>query len=189
MSESFLSDLQELIACSVSLEEYNTETGKRLKKVKLVECDDSNGKEISSIEVVGLPRDTFVFKADAFPQPQALFNDINEVRKRADYILLARDSDKKRIVFIEMKRTKDSKHGIVAQLHGAACVMDYCKAVLEHFFGKNCIVGFEERFVSCIHASGKKGTHPDRTAPIHNIPEQLLKLKGHSITYQQLIRN
>lgn len=189
MPENFLPHLRELIACDVSVEDYN-ENGSSLKKVELVERDNVSGEIISSFVISGLPQESFVFKADAFPQPQALFNDVKEVRKRADYILLAKDSTKRRVVFIEMKRTKDSEHGIIAQLRGAACIMDYCNAVLKRFWGESaCITGFDERFVSCAHTSSKRGTHPNRHAPIHNVPEQLLKLKGHSITYQQLIRN
>ena len=113
MPENFLPHLRELIACSIAVEGDHV-NGSSLKKVELIERDNVSGEKISSIEITGLPMDSFVFKADAFPQPQALFNDVQEVRKRADYILLAKDSDKKRIVFIEMKRSKDSEHGIIA---------------------------------------------------------------------------
>lgn len=189
MPENFLPHLRELIACSIAVEDDHAK-GSSLKKVELIERDNVSGEKIYSIEITGLPMDSFVFKADAFPQPQALFNDVQEVRKRADYILLAKDSDKKRIVFIEMKSSKDSEHGIIAQLRGAACIMDYCNAVLKRVWGDSaCVKGFEERFVSCSHASGKKGTRPKRNDPIHNVPANLLKLKGHSITYQQLIRS
>lgn len=186
MPENFLTRLRELIACSVSMEDYN-ENGSSLKKVELVERDNVSGEIISSVVITGLPMDSFVFKADAFPQPQALFNDVEEVRKRADYILLAKDSTKKCVVFIEMKRTKDSRHGIIAQLRGAACIMDYCNAVLKRVWGE-VARGFDEHFVSCAHTSSKRGTYPNRHDSIHNVPDRFLKLKGHSITYQQLIR-
>lgn len=96
-----------------------------------------------------MPDDTLVFKVDAFPAPHSFFNDVNGVRKRADYVLLAQKADKKRALFIEMKRTKGKEHEIHAQLRGAACVLDYCNAILARFFGENSIAkGFAERYVS-----------------------------------------
>ena len=147
-------------------------------------------RKVSSVIIKDLPEEVLVFKADSFPQPQALFSaKYAYARKRADFILFANNSGKKRIVFIEMKRTKDSENGIIAQLKGAACVMDYCKAVSNRFLGiSKCFNGAEERFVSLSNTIGKRATYPDRNAPLHDTPDCLLKLKGHSFTYHELIR-
>lgn len=197
MPSTFLPALHELIASSVPIRDY-TENNEQSRNVVLEECQSGSrrltgkhkrGKPVSKIEIKDLPENTFVFKADTFPQPQALFNDIREVRKRADYILIAKDSDKQRIVFIEMKATKDSEHGIKAQLRGAACIMDYCNSILKYFWDKSAVVlNYEPRFVSCSHTTGKNCMHPNRNQPLHDTPENLLKLKGHSFTYQQLIK-
>ncbi len=191
MSKSFLPKLQELIACSVERERKN---GKILNEVVLKEINEQDGSIVSQVTISNLPDDTFIFKVDAaFPEPDQFFNDIEGVRKRADYILLAQKNDKKRVLFIEMKRTKDSENGIHAQLRGASCVLDYCKAVLLRFLGEETILnGFEERYVSFGGHQHKRLTGRDsatnRNAPLNDSPENMQKLKGHSFTYQQLIR-
>lgn len=198
MPRMFLPGIHELVASTVPVGKY-TKNGEYSRNVVLEEWRYAKNIEtgeyekvelVSSIEIKDLPENVFVFSADAFPQPQALFNDVREVRKRADFILIAKAPDKQRIVFIEMKRTKDSEHGIVAQLRGAACIMDYCNSILKYFWGDSAVVSdYVPRFVSCSHNSAKRGTRADRTAPIHDIPDRLLKLCGKSFTYQQLIRN
>ena len=192
-----LCTLKELIASQVPI--HSTTEGDSSRSVTLQELDirkDPISQEVietrvvSSVTIDNLPERAFVFRADAFPQPQALFDSVfSYVRKRADYILLANESGKKRIVYIEMKKEKDSEDGIIAQLKGAACVMDYCKAVLTRFFEiSGCFIGAEERFVSLSGTTGKRSTHPDRNALLHDSPERLLKLKGHSFSYRELIR-
>ncbi len=191
MSKSFPSKLQELIACSVERERKN---GKILNQVVLTEIDKLDGSIVSEVTISDLPDDTFIFKVDeAFPEQTKFFNDINGVRKRADYIILSQNEDKKRAIFIEMKRTKDSENGIHAQLRGASCVLDYCKAVLLRFLGEETMLnGFEERYVSFGGHQHKRLTGLDsatnRNAPLNDSPENMQKLKGHSFTYQQLIR-
>ena len=198
MSEDFLPELQELIACNIPIRNY-TSDGEASRNVVLEEWtyeqDLQTGEfkrkeRISCIEIKDLPQDIFVFKVDAFPQPQALFNDIREARKRADFILIANgDNGQKRIVFIEMKRTKDSNHGIVSQLRGAICIMDYCNSVLKNFWAESAMIrGYEYRFVSISKVLGKRATH-QADDPLHNIPENRLRLKGNSFTYRQLIRH
>ena len=129
---SLFCTLEQLIASQVPISPPGEDDSSR--SVVLYELDirrdPISGEEIerrvvSSVTISELPEHAFVFRADAFPQPQALFSDsIPFVRKRADYILLASESGKDRIVFIEMKRHKDSEEGIIAQLKGAACIMD-----------------------------------------------------------------
>ena len=144
---------------------------------------------ISSVEISRLPQKTLIFKADCFPEPALLFSNSREERKRADYILLAEDNGKRHVVFIELKRTKDLRHGIVAQLKGAACVMDYCNSIMRRFWGQQfSFAQYEERFVSFSNTMGNKPIRIDPKCPIHSTPELFMPLKGHSLTYRQLIR-
>ena len=197
MSEDFLPELRELIACSIPIRNC-TKNGEVSRNVMLEEWtyekdlltgELKRGEQISCIEIKDLPQNIFVFKVDAFPQPQALFNDVKEVRKRSDFILIANGNNgQKRIIFIEMKRTKDSDHGIVSQLRGAICIMDYCNSILKNFWAESAMIkGYEYRFVSISSASGKHTTHR-ADDPLHNIPENRLRLKGNSFTYRQLIK-
>lgn len=192
----FLSQLQELIACSIPIFDKKEGNGTISRTVTLEEIVSKENPithaweptTISSITITGIPEKAFIFKVDCFSQPQALFNDIKDVRKRADYILLAEEKNKKRAVFIEMKRTKDTENNIKAQLRGAACILDYCNSVLKRFWkGATLTTKFDERFVSCSHNSRKNGSI-DPKMPIHDTPDKLLKLNGSTFTYQQLIR-
>lgn len=192
MRNSFLPEMRELIASLVPITKEK-ENGKSSNQVVLTEVSAIDGTVVSEVTIRDLPDDVMVFKVDAFPAPDKLFNDIVGVRKRADFILLAQKEDKKRAIFIEMKRTKDSEWGIMAQLRGASCVLDYCNSILTHFFGEHTTVkGFEERYVSIGGNASKRPTHVDvagdRNAPLNDVPERMQKLKSHSFTYQQLIR-
>jgi len=190
MSASFLSELRELISYSIPVENYIDSKGRTYSRVTLEERS-SDGEVQSSICIGELPQDVFVFKCDSFPQPQALFNDIKNVRCRADFILLASDGKgKKRIVFIELKRKKGEKNHIEAQLRGAICIFDYCNSILKNFWKESSMIqGYEPRFVSFKHngaSSGKKFSKKD--APLHESPDKMLELSGRSFTYHQLIR-
>jgi hypothetical protein len=194
----FLPELQELIACSVPVQEENNTRGKSRYVLLEERKDDRHGFTgeddrtiISRVEIKNLPQNVFVFKADAFPQPQILFNDVKQVRKRADFILIASEANgKNRIVFIEMKKNKDNSHEITSQLRGAACVMDYCNSVLRRFWNDSAAVNnYEERYVTISSNQGKRPTRITNNEPLHDTPEKKLRLTGLSFTYRQLIRH
>src|SRR5690554_1043540 len=83
----------------------------------------------SRVEIRGVPENTIVIKLDSFPDTRTLFNGSRGECKRADYIIISDYNGKKRILFIEMKKTKAQEKDLVKQLKGAACVISYCKEV------------------------------------------------------------
>ena len=95
MPDTFLTDFQDIIACSVPMTRER-ENGSTTNQVILTEVSPQDGAIVSQITIRDLPDDTLVFKVDAFPAPHNFFNDVNGVRKRADYVLLAQKADKKR---------------------------------------------------------------------------------------------
>lgn len=130
----------------------------------------------SRVEIRGLPPDAIVIKMDAFPAPKGFFSDERGECKRADYAIIA--GTKKRVLFIEMKRTKACGADVVKQLQGAACVLDYCKSVATAFYlERDLLQGYEPRFVSFGHTSiPKRKTRIERRAPVHCQPDGFMKI-------------
>jgi hypothetical protein len=132
----------------------------------------------STVEIKGLPDEVIVIKVDTFPAPDSIFTGINGECRRADYVIIANEQDRKRILFIEMKRTKAPQNQIVEQFKGAACFIAYCKEVAKQFY--NCsdlLSGYEFRYVSFGHTSiAKRKTRVERTAVQHNRPDRMMKI-------------
>lgn len=103
-------------AATVPLEE---EYGKHFVTLREPQAPDSQ------VTVRHLPADTIAIKVDAFSSPDAIFNGKNGECKRADYVLIS--PERRTIVYIEIKRTRDCFEDIVKQLKGAQCFMNYCR--------------------------------------------------------------
>lgn len=120
------------------------------KRVTLVEPQHPKSK----VTIVGLPEQSVVIKADAFKSPDSIFNGRKGECKRADYIVVAEADDKKIILIIEMKATKDSEKEIILQLTGAQCVVAYLREVGKAFWGQsNFLDNFKYSFISIAHTS------------------------------------
>lgn len=142
--------------------------------VTLVEPQDPT----VSVTISGLPPDTLVIKVDAFPSPGTLFQGSKGECKRADYAIIADHAGKKRVLLIEMKRTKDSFREITAQLTGGACVIRYCQDIGRTFWKeKDFLNGFQYRFISIGHLSiNKRKTKIEKTSGRHDSPDKPLKI-------------
>jgi hypothetical protein len=151
------------------------------KKVTLTEPQHPD----SSAEIKGLPDDTIVFKADSFPAPDTIFTGARGECKRADYVIIANDNGRKRILFIEMKRSKAPECEIIAQFKGATCLVAYCKEIAKFFYDYNDLFeGYEYRYVSFSHTSiNKRKTRIDKSAPLHNTPECMMKVQSPNNIY------
>ncbi|MDM8535484.1 hypothetical protein QUF70_01885 [Desulfobacterales bacterium HSG17] len=133
----------------------------------------------SSVQIKGLPQDAVIIKIDDAFKNDQFFSGKNGECKRADYAIIAKAGDKKRILYIEMKKTKDQRNSIVKQLKGAKCVMDYCCNIASVFYGKSGFLsGYEPRFISFGHTSSirKRRTRIKRSESIHSTPENLMKI-------------
>lgn len=145
----------------------------------------------SSVEISGVPYNSIAIKIDKFPSPDKLFAGGNGECKRADFALIADNGSKKRIIIIELKRTKTSRNHIEEQLKGAACVIEYCKEIAKRFYNcDNVLSGFEIRYVSFCHTSiAKKKTRIDRSSRIPNEPNKMMKISSPNYINFNLLAN
>ncbi|MBS4068174.1 MAG: hypothetical protein KGZ62_06205 [Sulfurimonas sp.] len=150
------------------------------KFVKLTEPQEPT----SVVTIHNVPDDAVVIKVDKF-EVDKVFNGSKDECKRADYVIISDSCGKKRILYIEMKKTKDSEKQIISQLKGATCFVAYCKEIASVFWEKRDLLsGFQERFVSFGHTGGinKKRTRIERPTRDHNTPERLMKISWPSRT-------
>jgi hypothetical protein len=144
----------------------------------------------STLRIRGIPADAIVIKMDSFPAPDALFNCDKGECRRADYVIVARLPNKKRILYLELKRTKASRNDVLKQLLGAECAMLYCKQVAKAFFDTGSLLeGYQARFVSCGHTSiNKRKTRIERANGRHDRPERFMKVDWPSVLeFNQLV--
>ena len=141
-------------------------------RVTLTEPD----AEDSTATISGLPADAFVIKVDDFTSPNKIFQCSRGECKRADYVIIS--EQKKCILYIELKRTKDGRTKIVQQLMGAKCFVKYCQQIGKEFWNDNSFLnGYSHRFVSIAHTSiSKKSTRLKRKAPVNDTPEKAMKI-------------
>lgn len=132
----------------------------------------------SQVTIKGIPEGTIIIKVDTFPAPDKIFTGTKGECKRADYVIISANNNKKRVLFIEMKRTKDLESKIIAQFKGATCFIEYCKEIAKQFYDCNDFLeGYEYRYISFGHTSiQKQKTRIERTAKVHNAPECMLKM-------------
>jgi hypothetical protein len=161
--------LSQMIKDTALVQQQN-EYGKPLVKLCEPQAPDS------SATIRNLPADTVVIKVDAFCSPDNVFNGGNGECKRADYVIIS--AEKKCIIYIEMKRTKDGWNQIVKQLLGAQCFIKYCQEVGKAFWGENDFLkGYKSRFISIGHTSiAKKKTRIDKNADRHDTPQRAMKV-------------
>jgi hypothetical protein len=130
----------------------------------------------SSVIIRNVPADTVAIKADRFSSPDHVFQGNKGECKRADFILIS--EEKRRIIFIEMKKTKAPFQEIVKQLKGASCFIAYCQHIGMNFWSQaKFLSNYEHRFVSIGHTSiVKNKTRVDKGVSVHDTPENALKI-------------
>lgn len=130
----------------------------------------------SLVTVRNLPHDSIVIKVDSFKAPDDIFNGNAGECKRADYVLIS--VERKTVIYVEIKRTKDNFEQIIKQLTGAQCFIHYCREIGKAFWKKSDFLrDYQHRFVSIGHTSiAKRKTRIERSAPRHNTPNTALKI-------------
>lgn len=143
----------------------------------------------SKVKIIGIPNNAIVIKGDNFGAPPYSFASTQGECKRADYIIIAERDSKRRMLFIEMKRTKDSEHDVIAQLRGTYCFFEYSKIIAKHFFGTaGFLDGFEPRYVSFSHTAAKSTTRIECKDSCNDEPEKLMKIScPNSKEYNRLV--
>jgi len=153
-----------------ALVQQEEEYGKPLVKLSEPQAPDSKAT------IRNLPADAMVIKVDAFRSPDEVFNGENGECKRADYVIIS--AEKKCIIYIEMKRTKDEWNQIVKQLLGSQCFIKYCQEIGKCFWNEgDFLSGYKSRFISIGHTSiAKRKTRITRKVKRHDTPNQAMKI-------------
>ena len=144
-----------------------------------VTLEERNSQSSYTLEITGIPDDTIAFKADMFPDPGSVFKNTRHECKRADYVIFARDedSDDVWIVYVEMKRGGRRSQDIELQLRGAKCLVAYCRAIGQEFWGeRRFLQHYKERFVRVYNIGiAKRQTQPSRS-DVHDDPKRVLSI-------------
>ncbi len=140
----------------------------------------------STVTIYNSPSDVFVIKVDLFRSPSDIFKGDNGECKRADYVIIS--SSKRRIICIELKRTKSAWNDIVKQLKGAQCFVKYFQKIGKSFWQEQGFLdGYEYRFVSISHIIKKRKTRITMSATSHQLPENAMKIDWpHHIQFNKL---
>lgn len=140
----------------------------------LVEAQDPTSK----VTIHRLPANALIIKVDTL-DIRPVFNGSKDECKRADYAVIIDDGGKKRILYIEMKKTKDQQWSIISQLKGATCFIAYCREIAKEFWNDSTFfAGFEPRYVSFGYTGSinKQKTRVMKPAACHNTPETMMKV-------------
>ena len=168
-----------------------------IKPAATVPLEDKYGKHVltlrepqapdSVVTVRNVPADTLAIKVDAFAAPDAVFNGGHGECKRADYVLIS--PERRTIIYIEIKRTRDGLAEIVKQLKGAHCFVNYCRDVGRTFWDEaSFLQDYRHRFVSIGHTTiAQRKTKIERPAARHDSPSAPLKIDWpHHVQFNHL---
>jgi hypothetical protein len=153
-------------------------------------------QENYSVTINGMPKpnEVIVINADKFEALRKVFNGSKGECKRADFVIIAHTDTEKIIVFIEMKKKKDSKKTIIQQLKGAKCLVAYCQEIGKVFWNQhNFLDAYQYRFIGIDHIPIDKTTTRPHGKKIdsnttHDCPERMLIISGkNSLRFNSLI--
>ena len=161
-----------------------------------VELTDQKGK--TTVEIKGLPHDSIVIRAEDFKDPLTVFEGLKGERKRADFVIVSNEEQRKWIISIETQagNSKRAAH-VEAQLKGAQCFMSYCKCIGRSFWKcEEFLDDYEYRFVSIVDIKDNKETkktrpyspHIQSQGKLHDTPDAFLKiLRSPSLYFRKLL--
>ena len=168
-----------------------------IKPTALVDLEEEYGRSFVTLKepqepdstaiIRNLPHDAMVIKVDMFKAPNDIFHGANGECKRADYVIIS--EEKKKIIYIELKRTKDAWSKIIKQLLGAQCFVRYCQEVGKAFWNEdNFLRGYDQRFISIGHTSiAKRRTRITKDVAVHDTPATAMKIDWpHYLQFNQL---
>ena len=152
----------------------------------------------TTVEIKGVPHDTVVVRAEDFEDPLAVFNGTRGERRRADFVIVSIDGNRKWIICIETQagNSKTRSH-VEAQLKGAACFISYCKCIGKMFWESiEFLDDYQYRYVSMVDISANKEIKKTRHYPqrvqsesgLHSAPADFLKFyRSTSLHFKKLI--
>jgi hypothetical protein len=139
--------------------------------------------------------EAIVINPEAFVAPMAIFKGSKGECKRADFVII--DAKEKFIIYIEMKRTKNSRKGIKQQLAGAECFIAYCKEIGRTFWGNEKFLdAYQQRFVTINRINNRDDDKKKRipitvstnNTVVHDRPEKMLRIPHREkLRFEQLV--
>ncbi len=185
---SDLKILGELISDQSQLDMVDTQS-----KGYAVSLEETGHNPGYSLRISNIPGECLAFKADSFPSTNKFFKGNKGECKRADFILIVRTDSSNWIVCIEMKYGNSGGAKVIQQLKGAACLIEYCRAVGSVFWESPDFLkeqDYQLRFVSIRNIRLNK--QPTRTLPksdTHDKPEEPLHLNapGSRLQFMRLV--
>ncbi|MDX8393500.1 MAG: hypothetical protein R8K21_02800 [Mariprofundales bacterium] len=96
------------------------------------------------------------------------------------------------IIFIELKKSRGERKGIIQQLKGAQCVVDYFRAIAKVFWHQDDFLNtqlYKHRFVSIHHINvNQRPTFDQPSNGIHDQAEYMLKIAApNRLEFKRLI--
>lgn len=129
------------------------------------------------VTIKNIPKNTLVIQSDRFPAPKNFFKDAKGECKRADYVIVSDQENRKFMIFIEMKAGKAETREVIKQLKGSEALMTYCQKIGQLFWQQNFLTGYKFRFISLKHINMAKRTTRDKANPQPcDRPENMLKI-------------
>lgn len=145
-----------------------------------ITLEERNSQSSYTLAITGIPDDTIAFKADMFPDYRHIFKNSRHECRRADYVIVARDQDRddgRWIVYVEMKRGRGVLHDIQLQLRGARCLVAYCRAIGQEFWGeRRFLQHYTERFVRVYDIRLAKRKTRESRSGVHDDPTRMLSI-------------
>ena len=150
-----------------------------------VELEDTQAK--TNVKIKNIPHNSIVVRTDTFEFRHPVFAGSKDEGKRADFVIVSNENEKKWMICIEIKRGNIQQSEVTAQLRGAQCIMDYCKSIGKEFWAaKGFLSDYEYRFVGIAHLNVQN--QPTRAyAPniqsqgkLHSRPDVFLQILGSS---------
>ena len=145
----------------------------------------------TTVKIKGLPDDSIIIRAETFDAPLTFFQGSKHERRRADFVIVSDNGDGKRWIICIETESATSKEGweIIAQLKGAACVVNYCQCIGKKFWLEpGFLDDYKYRFISMRDTSiDKRPTQGTDPIPLWDSPDCFLKLFGKRHYFRKLI--
>jgi hypothetical protein len=107
---------------------------------------------LQKLTIRNIPSNSILLKLDAYSkfsignQLSTIINNEKDVFSCCDNLLITLTENKLYLIFVEMKSENFKPSAIKKQFKGATCFLDYCNAILEHFYDMQSIKTFAFEF-------------------------------------------
>lgn len=145
----------------------------------------------TAVTIKGLPLDSIVIRSEEFKEPLTIFSGSKGERARSDFVIVSNKGTKKWIICIETQASQNKMAWKVKnQLKGARCFMIHCKCIGGSFWESDKFLkDYQCRFVSiaCVSVNKRPTRLKKHKAPLHENPENFLKIFGNSHHFDKLV--